>query len=56
MPKRELCACNGLLCGGICRDVNYKRSTRIFGPICSAVYYLERKKSRKTEQKENRNV
>ncbi|KKL26835.1 hypothetical protein LCGC14_2391240 [marine sediment metagenome] len=52
--KIELCACNGLACCGICREMNYERITRTAGPKCIAAYYPEPK--RKKEQKQNRNV
>ncbi len=51
MKPVELCACNGLPCSGICREINYNKGTK-----CSAVYWPERKKPKKTEQEENKNV
>ncbi|KKM03857.1 hypothetical protein LCGC14_1770200 [marine sediment metagenome] len=44
--KVEVCACNGLLCGGICREVNYERTTRTTGPKGIAAYYPKPKRTK----------
>ena len=53
--KIELCACNARPCGGICREINYKRATRTVGPKCIAAYFPTPKR-RKIEQKKTENV